>query len=759
MPGELLLGVDIGTYSAKGVLCTRTGDVLATATVEHGLSLPRPGWAEHDAEAIWWGEFVAICRALLGDRYRGEDVGGVAVSAIGACLLPVDAAGRPLRPGILYGIDTRATAEIAWLNERFGEQPLFDLGGMALTSQAIGPKILWLRRHEPEIYARTDKLLAASSYMVLRLTGELVMDRHTASYYNPLIDIRGLEWDDRFAEPIVELERLPRLLWSTEIAGAVTPAAAAETGLAAGTPVTAGTIDAAAEAISVGVVDPGDMMVMYGTTMFFIHVTDGPVPDPRMWATAYLLPGLYGDRGRDVDLRRADPLVPRQLRPARAGGGGDRRPERLRRAGRPTRRPSRPAPQGLICLPYFAGERTPLNDPDARGVFAGLTLSHTRAHLYRASLEGTAYGVRHNLETMAAMGAPPRAAGRRRRRGARTRSGCRSSPTSSGLPQDVPERTIGASYGDAFLAGLGTGLVPGLDALARDWVKIELALQPREAERRVYDDYYRVYRHLYEAAKDDLHALARLGAGEIAGTANADGSNAGRWLNASIVVPQSPRRSSVLRSFAEVAMNITLSAELEELMQVRLGSGRYRDANEVVEEALRLLDERDRLAALEAELSKGLEQLDRGEGVLWTPEVMGRLKREATENSRLGKPIKDAVKPCAASLAGVCGQLLCSDPWQEVAMNVTLDPDLETMIRRKIELGLYDDAGEVVREALTLLEERDRLAVLRAELEVGFEQLARGEGEIWTPDVMKRLEQEADEDERLGKPIPDAVKP
>lgn len=509
MPGELLLGIDIGTYSSKGVLCTPAGEVLATETIEHGLSLPRPGWAEHDADAIWWGEVVALCRALLGDRVGGDRVGGVAVSAIGACLLPVDAAGRPLRPGILYGIDTRASEEIRWLNERFGEEALFDLGGMALTAQAIGPKILWLRRHEPDVYARAHKLLSASSYLVLRLTGEWVMDRHSASYYNPLVDVRALEWDPRFAEPIVEPEKLPPLRWSTEIAGAVTPEAAAATGLAVGTPVTAGTIDAAAEAVSVGVVEPGDMMVMYGTTMFFIHVTDRPVPDPRMWATGFALPGLYdiaGGMSTSGALTRwfRDNFAAQEIAAERHGGENAYAALAAEAAAVPA------GAAGLVCLPYFAGERTPINDPDARGVYAGLTLSHGRAHLYRASLEGTAYGVRHNLETMAAMGAPPRrlvAVGG----GAKNRLWLQIVSDASGLPQDVPERTIGASYGDAFLAGLATGLVPDLDALRRDWVRPAVTLQPRHAERGVYDAYYPIYRHLYEAARDDLHALARLG--------------------------------------------------------------------------------------------------------------------------------------------------------------------------------------------------------------------------------------------------------
>jgi xylulokinase len=248
MAGELLLGVDIGTYSSKGALCTPAGEAIATATVEHGLSLPRPGWAEQDADAIWWGDFVEITRRLLADGITGDDVGAVGVSAIGSCLLPVDEQGAPLRPGILYGIDTRATEEIAWLNDQFGESALRELGGMALTSQAMGPKILWLRRHEPEVYERAAKFVSSSSYLVHKLTGEWTMDRHSASHYNPLIDISSLEWDGRFAGPIAGIERLPRLQWANEIAGTVTARAAAETGLRAGTPVSAGTVDAAAEA-------------------------------------------------------------------------------------------------------------------------------------------------------------------------------------------------------------------------------------------------------------------------------------------------------------------------------------------------------------------------------------------------------------------------------------------------------------------------------------------------------------------------------
>lgn len=508
MAGQLLLGVDIGTYSAKGVLCTPEGEVLASHTVEHELTVPRPGWAEHDADVVWWGGFVAICRSLLSGQYGSDDVGAVAVSAIGACMLPVDERGRPLRPGVLYGIDTRATAEIAWLNHEFGEGELFELGGMALTSQAIGPKILWLRRNEPVIYARTHKVLSAAQYIVHRLTGEFVIDRHSASYYNPLFDVRRLEWDDRFMTPIVDLERLPRLLWSNEIAGTITVDGAAETGLRIGTAVTAGTIDAAAEALSVGVMSPGDMMCMYGTTMFFINVTDRPVPDPRMWATGYLLPGLYdiaGGLSTTGALTRwfRDNLGQPELAEEREGGPNAYAALADLAASVP------PGSAGLVCLPFFSGERTPINDPLARGMYAGLDLTHTRAHLYRATLEGTAYGVRHNLEAMAEMGASPKrlvAVGG----GAKNRLWLQIVSDVGNVPQVIPKRTIGASLGDAFLAGVATGIVSGLDALERDWVQIAEILEPDPARHQQYGEYYAVYRGLYEGARDQLHELARL---------------------------------------------------------------------------------------------------------------------------------------------------------------------------------------------------------------------------------------------------------
>ena len=510
MTRDLLLGIDIGTYSSKGVVCSPAGVVLASATVEHGLSLPRPGWAEQDADAVWWGDAVELTKRLLAGGVSADDIGAVGVSAIGACLLPVDAAGVPLRPGILYGIDTRASDEIAWLNARFGEDELREFSGMGLTSQAIGPKILWLRRHEPDVFARAEKLATATSYLVFKLTGEWAMDRHTASYYNPLIDIHAMEWSDRFSEPIVDIDRLPSLRWGNEIAGAVSPAAARATGLRAGVPVSVGTVDAAAEALSVGVVEPGDMMIMYGTTMFFILVTERPLPNPDMWTTAYHFPGSFdaaGGMSTSGALTRwfRDQFGQKEIA-AELAGGPDAYAALASLAAA-----VEPGSGGLICLPYFSGERTPINDPDARGVFAGLTLSHTRAHLYRSILEGTAFGVRHNLEAIRAMGAEATrlvAVGG----GAKNPTWLQIVSDVTGVEQIVPRRTIGACLGDAFLAGLASGIIPELNCLARDWVDINATLIPNSATRELYDELYGVYRGIYRTSGDELHALAKISA-------------------------------------------------------------------------------------------------------------------------------------------------------------------------------------------------------------------------------------------------------
>ncbi len=497
---ELLLGIDVGTYSTKGALVRPDGTVVASHTVAHVMDVPHPGWAEQDADAVWWHDVVAVTRALLnGAPHRGEDVVGVGVSAIGPCLLPLDAQGRPLRKGILYGVDVRAAEEIEILEDRLGSEAVLQHSGMAFTSQAIGPKILWLQRHEPDVWEATRALTTASGYLVRRLTGEHVMDRHTASHYMPLIDIDTLEWNDALGSELAPRAWLPRLGWSDERAGSVSAEAARETGLRQGTPVAVGAVDALSEAISVGVRRPGDLMIMYGSTAFFILMETEPHPDPRVWTTAGAFPGPYalaaGMATTGTLTRWFRDQFARDL-PEEAAYG------QLFDAAAAVA----PGADGLLLLPYFSGERTPINDPFARGVVAGLALSHTRAHLFRAVLEGVALGIRHNLEAFEAIGAPVDrvvAVGG----GAQSDTWLQIVSDATGVDQVVPEVALGACYGDAFLAGRAAGLLE-VDAIDT-WARTRRVVRPNASLKGLYDRRYGQYQSLYRQTRETVHALAR----------------------------------------------------------------------------------------------------------------------------------------------------------------------------------------------------------------------------------------------------------
>lgn len=489
---RVTLGVDIGTFESKGVIADEQGTVLALATRPHEMLVPQPGWAEHRPDQDWWGDFVAIVRELLATS--GVDpsaIAAVATSAIGPCMLPVDADGRPLMNGVLYGVDTRASAQIAALNARWGEERIVRVSGNALTSQMVGPKILWLRETHPELFARTATVMSSTSYLVMRLTGERTIDHYTAANYAPLYDVAQLGWSDELADGIIPRERLPRIGWATEIAGHVTAAAAAETGLAVGTPVTFGTIDAAAEAVSVGVREPGEMMLMYGSTIFIIEVTASAVRDPRLWYAPWLTPGLHASMSglstsgtltrwfRD----RFAPDAPWETLVAEAAA-------------------SPAGANGILCLPHFSGERTPIHDPQAKGLFAGLDLTHTRGDLFRSVLEGIASGTAHVLDTYREAGAPPRtifAVGG----GTKNPVWLQATSDLGGVPQVVREKTVGASYGDAFLAAVAVGIVE--PAEIERWNPESRRVTPEAIP--AYARQYPLWKELYLRTREISHAL------------------------------------------------------------------------------------------------------------------------------------------------------------------------------------------------------------------------------------------------------------
>lgn len=498
-----LLGVDIGTGSSKGVLIESvSGTVLAQSTIPHGVSLPHPGWVEQDAETIWWGEFVQIVKDLLQESgVAPREILGVGVSGIGPCVLPVDEEFNPLRPAILYGIDTRATAEIEQYLQDLGEEEVFRRAGCELSASAVAPKILWLYNNEPEVYNKARWFLTCQNFIVARLTGKASIDNYTASTYSPIIDVEKRSWIDETTAGINPTAKLPQKYWTTEVVGGVTLQAAKTTGLQPGTPIIAGTIDAAAEAVSIGNYSVGDTMGMFGSSNSIIAITSAYTRSKTFWGLNWLFPDQYAVVGGMATVGsltkwfletvyRPTPDAPEQNPYAQMAD---------------LLNMSRPGANNLVALPYFEGERTPINDPIARGAFFGLTLRHTQADLYRALLEAVAFGMRHNLEKMAdedidvklinAVGG-----------GAKNLGWMQLIANIADVDVRIPQGISGASYGDAILAGIGVGLYKDASQ-AKVWDEAALQLKPDHADVEVYDRLYSVYLDLYQQTRNLLPSL------------------------------------------------------------------------------------------------------------------------------------------------------------------------------------------------------------------------------------------------------------
>jgi len=507
-----VLGIDIGTYESKGVLVNREGKILAQSSVPHKLEIPHRGWAEHDAEATWWHDFKQLSQTLtymarMNYGIAADEIEAVGVSSIAPAVLPIDRDGKALRKAILYGVDTRAEREIDAMNEEIGEERVFQIGGQSLSSQAAGPKIKWIRDHEPEVYSRTHKFLCGSGYLVYRLTGQCVIDRYTAVNFAPLFDIQTLEWNEQAVSYTTEAEKLPALAWSTDIVGCVTAGAAEETGLAQGTRVIAGTADAMSEAISIGAIHQGDLMMMYGSSTFFILTTDRIMNTRELWPNVHIVPGahtLTGGTATAGSLTRW--FVDQCMGRGKDGGetsGWSVEQAYIHMAEQAALSP--PGSNGLITLPFFSGERTPIHDASAKGMMFGLSLNHTAADMYRSLLEGISFSIRHNLDAMKGLGASVQrivSVGG----GVKNKLWLQSVSDICQVRQAIPEVTVGAAYGNAYICGLALGWHDRLEEIA-EWVNIIRYIEPGSEHLDVYERHYAIYHRLYERTKDLMKGL------------------------------------------------------------------------------------------------------------------------------------------------------------------------------------------------------------------------------------------------------------
>ncbi len=502
--GNYLLGFDVGTYESKGTLCDLSGKIVATASAQHKIRSPQPGYAEHDPINDWWADFNSVLQALLAKSgIKTKDIAAIGISTIMAGIVPVDENCNPLRNAILYGIDTRCVDQAQRLNQMVGEENQKRVG--VCTVEEYGPKILWIRENEPEVFAKAKKITIASAFLTARLTGEYYIDRYSAEDSAPMLDTKTLQWDDECCPYVCPKEMLPNIAESTySVIGTVTAKAAAETGLAKGTPVICGTTDAGAEAVSVGVTAPGDAMLMYGSTAFYLAVTDQPRWNTGIWCGHYTINNLFSYAGGMATTgsltRWLRDNAAKDLIAVEEQGGLNAYEALFAEAEQIT-----PGSDGLVCLPYFQGERMPIQDPLAKGVYFGLNLRHTRGHLVRATLEGIGFGIEQNFALLREKAVQIRdvtAVGG----GAKSRLWLQIVSDICSLSQHVPEVTIGASYGDALMAGLGIGVIDSPEAIKK-LVRIRETIEPDLERHLAYQPYRELFRSLYERNKDLMHMI------------------------------------------------------------------------------------------------------------------------------------------------------------------------------------------------------------------------------------------------------------
>lgn len=507
---KLLLGIDLGTSATKTVLFDEECRVVASASREYPLYQPRNGWAEQDPEDWWLAAKDTIGQVMESAGVAAGDIAGIGISGQMHGLVMLDREGRVLRRAILW-CDQRTGAQCEQITQLVGADRLIAVTANPALTGFTASKILWVREHEPEIYARCAHILLPKDYLRYRLTGEFATEVSDASGMQ-LLDVPHRCWSEEILQKLdINPVLLAKVYESPEITGEVTKEAAADTGLRPGTPVVGGAGDNAAAAVGTGVVTEGNAFTTLGTSGVVYAHTDHPAIDPqgRVHTFCCAVPGswhvmgvtqaaglslkwlrdtMFLDAVRTAEGMRVDPYVLMDRQAARVPIGSNR----------------------LLYLPYLMGERTPHLDPDCRGAFIGLSAMHTRYDMLRAVMEGVVFSQRDSLEVLREMGVNPQtmlACGG----GGRSPLWRQMLADVYGCPVATTVSQEGPALGVAILAGVGAGLYPSVQEACRRFVRINPAQEPSAESSREYERYYQLYRGLYPALKDSYKALAELG--------------------------------------------------------------------------------------------------------------------------------------------------------------------------------------------------------------------------------------------------------
>ncbi len=493
------LGIDASTTATKALLMGADGHVASVTSSEYTYDTPHPMWTEQHPD-VWWQATVASIRQVLAQsQVAPAEVEGVGLTGQMHGLVPLDGDGQVLRPAILWN-DQRTAAECDEIRQRLGKERFIHITGNDALTGFTAPKILWVRNHEPEIFARMRHILLPKDYVRFKLTGGYAADK-AGGAGTILFDLRERDWSKVVLEALeIDPAWLPPTFEGPAVTGHVTPQAAEAPGLVAGTPVMGGGGDQAAGAVGTGAVEPGIVSLALGTSGVVFASTGEPFiePEGRLHAFCHAVPGRWHLMG--VMLSAAGSL--RWYRDALAPGV-DFDALLAPAADVP------PGSEGLLFLPYLTGERTPHPDPLARGAFVGLTVRHAQAHMTRAVLEGVAFGLRDSFELMKAVGLAAITQVRISGGGAKSPLWRHILADALGVELVTVNTTEGAAYGAALLAATGAGCFADVASACAAVIRVTGSTAPGLASA-AYEDMYPLYRALYPALRPCFNAVARM---------------------------------------------------------------------------------------------------------------------------------------------------------------------------------------------------------------------------------------------------------
>lgn len=494
---QYLLGIDIGTTSTIGILIGLPDKVLGTASRPVTLFAPHSGWTEESPEQ-WWANVGEICQQLLTQSgIAASEICGIGVTGMLPAVVLLDSEDRLLRPSIQQS-DGRSGAQVQQMRCEMDSQHFLERAGNGINQQLVGAKIRWIEHHEPEVFERIATVFGSYDFINWKLTGEKIIEQNWALEAG-FVDISNNTLDDELIA-FAHLPRyaVPRLVRSHDIIGAVTAQAAAWTGLSEGTPVIGGAADLIASALGAGVTSPGEVLLKFGGSVDILTVTQSATPDPRLYLDYHLVPGCYmpngcmstGGSGLNWFVQN---FAAQHEAAAREKGMSIHQYLDAMAENRPA------GSDGLIFLPYFLGEKTPLHDPNARGILFGLTLSHDAGHIWRALLEAYAYAIKHHIETLVDIGYPVKryivSDG-----GSASKLWMQIVADVLGEPLTRLDGHPGSCLGAAWTAAMGVGVSTDWKG-ASAWVNLKDVITPRPEHADVYHEGYPRFRQLYEACR------------------------------------------------------------------------------------------------------------------------------------------------------------------------------------------------------------------------------------------------------------------